>query len=169
MLRVVTQNLNGIRSAARKGWFEWIEAQQADVVCVQELKAQDSDLDDAMRAIGKARGHFHYAEKKGYSGVGVYARKAPKSVRIGFGNPAFDLEGRYVEADFGAYTVISVYVPSGTSSEERLKAKFAFMPLFKRHLAELRASGREIIVCGDWKRAPSRFCTTSCTCHRASS
>ena len=153
MLRVVTQNLNGVRSAARKGWFEWIDAQAADVVCVQELKAQDADLVDAMRSIGAARGVFHFADRKGYSGVGIYARKEPKSVRIGFGDSAFDLEGRYVEADFGPYTVISVYVPSGTSSEVRLQAKFDFMPKFKAHLIELRRSGREIIICGDWNVA----------------
>ena len=153
MLRVVTQNLNGIRSAARKGWLDWIGSQDADVVCVQEIKAQLDDLDDCMKSIGRARGHFHFAQKKGYSGVALYAGRKPKQVRIGFGSSEFDSEGRYIEADFGTYTVISLYVPSGSSSEERSRAKFVFMEQFKRHLLELKASGREIILCGDWNVA----------------
>jgi exodeoxyribonuclease-3 len=153
MLRIVTLNLNGIRSACRKGFLDWIHAQQADVVCVQEVKAQHGDLDDTMRALGEAAGHFHFAQQKGYSGVGLYARRAPSEVRIGFGCEEFDAEGRYVEADFGAYTVISVYVPSGSSSPERQAAKFRFMERFGRHLQALKASGREIVVCGDWNIA----------------
>ena len=153
MLRVVTQNLNGIRSAARKGWLDWIGSQDAHVVCVQEIKAQLDDLDDCMKSLGRARGHFHFAEKKGYSGVGLYASRKPKQVRIGFGSSEFDSEGRYIEADFGTYTVISLYVPSGTSSDERSRSKFIFMEQFKRHLLELKASGREIILCGDWNVA----------------
>ena len=153
MLRVVTQNLNGIRSAARKGWLEWINSQDAHVVCVQEIKAGLDDLEDGMRSLGRARGHFHFAEKKGYSGVGVYARRKPRLVRNGFGSSEFDGEGRYIELDFGAYTVISIYVPSGSSGEIRARAKFIFMEQFKRHLLELKASGREIILCGDWNVA----------------
>ena len=149
MLRIVTLNLNGIRSACRKGFLDWIHAQQADVVCVQEVKAHDADLDDTMRALGEAAGHFHFARQKGYSGVGLYARRRPKAVRIGFGSEEFDAEGRYVEADFGRYTVVSLYVPSGSSSPERQAAKFRFMERFERHLLGLRASGREIVLCGD--------------------
>ena len=153
MLRVVSQNLNGIRSAARKGWLDWIATRKAQVVCIQEVKAQADDLDDTMKAIGRARGHFHFAQKRGYSGVGLYAAKKPGAVVTGFGVPEFDDEGRYIEADFGSYTVISIYVPSGTSSPERLEAKFRFMPAFKAHLLALRDSGREIILCGDWNVA----------------
>lgn len=153
MLRVVSQNLNGIRSASRKGWLDWARASAAHVICVQELKAQDADLADEMRVIGKASGHFHFAVKRGYSGVGLYAVKKARSVITGFGIPEFDDEGRYVEVDFGSYTVISLYAPSGSSSPERLQAKFRFMPVFKAHLQTLRDSGREIIVCGDWNVA----------------
>jgi len=149
MIRIVTLNLNGIRSATRKGWLDWIAAQRADVVCVQELKAQDADLDEAMRIIDGMRGHFHFAEKKGYSGVGVYARREPKRVVTGFGNPEFDAEGRYVEADFGDYTVVSMYLPSGSSSEERQEAKFRFLDSYLPHLQALIDSGREVVVCGD--------------------
>jgi exodeoxyribonuclease III len=153
MLRVVSQNLNGIRSAARKGWLDWIATQQAQVVCIQEVKAQLEDLDDCMRSIGRARGHFHLATRKGYSGVGLYSERKPRQLVSGFGCREFDDEGRYIEADFGTYAVISLYVPSGSSSEERLQAKFRFMIEFKKHLKLLRDSGREIILCGDWNVA----------------
>ncbi|TXL65232.1 exodeoxyribonuclease III [Zeimonas arvi] len=153
MLRVISLNLNGIRSAARKGWLDWAAAQQADVLCVQELKAQEADLDDALRVAAGMQGRFHCAEKKGYSGVGLYSRKPPQAVRTGFGNPEFDAEGRYIEADFGAFTAVSIYLPSGSSSEERQQAKFRFMDCFLPHLVELAASGREIVLCGDWNIA----------------
>ena len=153
MIRIITLNLNGIRSATRKGWLEWAAQQDADVFCVQEVKAQLPDLDESMQALagpkGRLQGHFHFAEKKGYSGVGVYARKTPRSVRIGFGDAEFDAEGRYVETDFGPYTVVSMYLPSGSSSEERQQAKFRFLEVFRPHLADLKASGREVILCGD--------------------
>ena len=153
MLRIVSLNLNGIRSACRKGFPDWIRGHDADVVCVQEVKAHATDLDDTMRVLGPGTGHFHFAQQKGYSGVGLYARRKPKKVRTGFGCEEFDAEGRYVEADFGAYTVISLYVPSGASSPERLAAKFRFIERFDHHLAELKASGREVILCGDWNIA----------------
>ncbi len=153
MMRIVTLNLNGIRSAARKGWVQWAADHGADVLCVQEVKAQDADLDDVLRGVGGMKAFFHLAQKKGYSGVGLYARREPDSVRAGFGSTEFDAEGRYVEADFGALTVISVYVPSGSSSEERLAAKFRFLAEFLPHLQALIASGREIILCGDWNSA----------------
>lgn len=153
MPKIISANLNGIRSAAKKGFFEWMAKQNADFVCVQELKAQAPDMTPEFLAPGGYVGHFHYAEKKGYSGVGVYSKTKPNAVRIGFGNPEFDAEGRYVECDFGNLTVISVYCPSGSSSEERQFAKFRFMEVFLPHLAELKASGREIVICGDWNIA----------------
>ena len=153
MIRIITLNLNGIRSAARKGWLDWTAAQQADVLCVQELKAQDADLDDTMRVVDGMQGAFHFAQKKGYSGVGLYARRAPLAVRIGFGHEEFDAEGRYIEADLGAFTAISLYLPSGSSSDERQQAKFRFMDAFLPHMAALAASGREIVLCGDWNIA----------------
>jgi exodeoxyribonuclease III len=153
MLRVVTLNLNGIRSAAKKGFFAWLEQQNADVVCLQEIKAQAKDLDDTMRAPAGYHGHFHFAEKKGYSGVAIYTRDQAKSVVEGIGDRQFDAEGRYLEADFGTHTVISLYLPSGSSSEERQQAKFRFMDLFRPRLLELANSGREIVLCGDWNIA----------------
>jgi exodeoxyribonuclease III len=140
MLRITTLNLNGIRSAARKGWCEWMQAQRPDVVCVQEVRADRGDLDSALANIGRWRGHFDCGQRKGYSGVAIYTRRKPQAVRCGFGSREFDPEGRYVEADFGKLTVVSVYVPSGSSSPERLAAKFRFLAQFRRHLKKLRTS-----------------------------
>jgi len=153
MLRVISANLNGIRSAAAKGFFDWMAAQDADFVCVQELKAQDADLSDAMRAPKGYRGHFHHAEQKGYSGVGIYARQAPREVVVGLGVPELDAEGRYIELVYDALTVVSLYLPSGSSGEHRQAAKFHFMDYFYFHLAELAERGREVLVCGDWNIA----------------
>jgi exodeoxyribonuclease III len=153
MLRIITLNLNGIRSAAGKGLFDWLAAQKADVVCLQELKAQLPDLTPAILNPHPYSGHFSCAEKKGYSGVGLYCRKAPDALISGFGSKEFDAEGRYLRADFGRLSVISVYLPSGSSSDERQQAKFRFMREFMPHLAELKASGREILICGDWNIA----------------
>jgi exodeoxyribonuclease III len=153
MLKIISANLNGIRSASKKGFFDWMDKQQADFVCVQELKAQSADMTTDFLEPHGFRGHFHYAEKKGYSGVGVYSRYEPDAVQIGFGCTEFDAEGRYVQCDFGKLSVISVYCPSGSSSEERQLAKFRFMEVFLPHLQELRACGREVVLCGDWNIA----------------
>jgi exodeoxyribonuclease-3 len=153
MLRIITLNLNGIRSAASKGLLEWLTAQKADVVCLQEVKAQLSDIAPAMFNPHPYSGHFSCAEKKGYSGVGLYSRKAPDKITAGFGSREFDSEGRYLRADFGNLSVISVYQPSGSSSDERQQAKFRFLREFRPHLVKLKASGREILICGDWNIA----------------
>lgn len=149
MLRIISANLNGIRSAAKKGFFEWMGKQDADMVCVQELKAQAADMTEAFLAPHGYHGYFHYAEKKGYSGVGLYTRHKPERVITGFGIDEFDNEGRYVEVQYPHLAVISVYVPSGSSGEERQQAKFRFMEAFLPHLLQLKASGREIVLCGD--------------------
>lgn len=149
MFRVVTINVNGLRAAAGKGLQAWIEKSEADVVCLQEVKAQESDLSvEWLRPSGR-HAFYHCAQTRGYSGTAVLSRKRPRNVRIGFGNAEFDAEGRYTEAEFPSVTVISVYFPSGSSSPERQEAKFRFLAAFVPHLAALRASGREIILCGD--------------------
>jgi exodeoxyribonuclease-3 len=153
MLRVITLNLNGIRSAAGKGVFRWLARQQADIFCVQELKAQAPNMLPAMLAPTRFRGYFHYAAKKGYSGVGIYTRREPERVVEGLGIREFDAEGRYLRADFGKLSVISVYLPSGSSGEERQRMKFKFMDRFYPHLKKLAAAGREFILCGDWNIA----------------
>ena len=116
MPKIISANLNGIRSAAKKGFFDWMAKQDADFICVQELKAQAPDMTPEMLNPDGYHGYFHYAEKKGYSGVGVYSKTVPDAVIIGFGSPEFDAEGRYVRCDFGTLSVISLYCPSGSSS-----------------------------------------------------
>ncbi len=153
MLRIVSANLNGIRSAASKGFFPWLAAEGAAIVCVQELKAQLPDLSDEMKSPDGLQGCFHHAEKKGYSGVALYSRRRPDRIIEGIGNPEFDAEGRYIRADFGGLSVVSVYVPSGSSSPERQQAKFRFMDEFFPCLAALAAEGRELVLCGDWNIA----------------
>jgi exodeoxyribonuclease III len=153
MLKIISANLNGIRSAAKKGFFDWMSKQSPDFVCVQELKAQAADMTPEFLNPEGYHGHFHYAEKKGYSGVGIYSKRAPDAVQIGFGCEEFDAEGRYVQCDFGKLSVISVYCPSGSSSEERQQAKFRFMDVFLPHLIKLQACGQEVVLCGDWNIA----------------
>jgi exodeoxyribonuclease III len=153
MLRIITLNVNGIRSAAKKGFFKWLGRQRADVVCVQELKAHAVDMAEEMLAPAGFKGFFHHAEKKGYSGVGLYTRHAPVKVIEGMGSTDIDCEGRYMRADFANVSVISVYLPSGSSSEERQKSKFACMDYFLPILKKLRRSGREFVLCGDWNIA----------------
>lgn len=152
-MRIITINLNGIRSAASKGFYEWMAEQDADIICLQELKAQAADMTEQMLAPHGYHGHFHYAEKKGYSGVGIYCRTKPQQITIGLGIAEFDAEGRYLQADFADFSVVSLYLPSGSSGEERQTVKFKFLAAFMPKLHELKASGREIIVCGDWNIA----------------
>lgn len=152
-MRIISINLNGIRSAASKGFYEWLALQDADVICLQELKAQEQDMTALMLAPHGYQGYFHYAEKKGYSGVGIYSRSAPRAVVVGLGIAQFDAEGRYIQADFADYSVVSLYLPSGSSGEERQTVKFEFLAAFMPHMQALRASGREVVVCGDWNIA----------------
>jgi exodeoxyribonuclease-3 len=153
MLRIITLNLNGIRSAAKKGFLEWLARSRADIVCVQELKAQASDLAQELLAPQGFNGFFHHAEKKGYSGVGLYARQEPTAVVSGLGISEIDSEGRYLRVDIGKLSVISIYLPSGSSSEDRQQVKFDFMKRFLPRLRKLGKEGREIVLCGDWNIA----------------
>lgn len=152
-MRIISINLNGIRSAASKGFFTWLEQQQADVVCLQELKAQAPDMTEQMLAPNGFHGYFHYAQKKGYSGVGIYCKVKPQQVILGLGIEEFDREGRYLQLDFADFSVVSLYLPSGSSGEERQAVKFKFMAALLPHLAQLRVSGRELVLCGDWNIA----------------
>jgi exodeoxyribonuclease III len=150
--RLTTLNLNGIRSAASKGFVAWAESAAADCMGVQELKAHADDVAGKLDRIGGLQGHFHHAERKGYSGVGMYTRKAPSEVIIGFGSKEFDAEGRWVETRFDTskrkLSVISCYFPSGSSGEERQAAKFRFLAKMYPHLIKLKAE-REFILVGD--------------------
>jgi exodeoxyribonuclease-3 len=152
-LRIVTLNVNGLRSAERKGLVRWLAAQRADVVCLQEVKAQASDLEHGVHAPRGFRAHFALAEKKGYSGVALYSRVEPDALVRGFGSREFDREGRYLEARFGALSVISLYVPSGSAGAHRQASKLRFLHAFLPHLGKIVRSGREAILCGDWNIA----------------
>ena len=152
-MQIITLNLNGIRAAAKKGFFEWLDKQTADVVCVQELKAQLPDFSQTMLTPDGYRGYFHCAVQKGYSGVGIYCRKQPDKIIEGVGITEIDAEGRFIQIDFGELSIISLYLPSGSSGEHRQAAKFFFMEKFFPVLQILIASGREIILCGDWNIA----------------
>ena len=149
MLRIISANLNGIRSAVKKGFLPWAVKQQADFICMQELKAQRDDLEDTILNPDGLHGYFHHAEKKGYSGCGIYTPHKPDDVLYGYGNDEFDAEGRYVEARFKTLSVISVYMPSGSSSPERQEAKYRYLDSFLPHLIKLKKTGREIVLCGD--------------------
>ena len=153
MLRIISLNLNGIRSAWSKNVLPWAAAQQADVICLQELKAQRPDLTPEMLVPDGMQAFYHCAEKKGYSGVGIWSRQRPDRVIEGFDGGEFDAEGRYIRADFGNLSVISLYLPSGSSSPERQEAKFRFLDVFFPQMQALRAEGREIVLCGDWNIA----------------
>lgn len=153
MLRVITANLNGVRSAARKGFFDWLARENADVICVQELKAQEQDMLDPVLRPKDYHSYFHFAEKKGYSGVGIYSRIEPKKVVTGLGWHEADNEGRYVAVDLGKLWVASLYLPSGTSSEERQAVKYDFLDKFEGELNNIRRDKKEWIICGDWNIA----------------
>jgi len=152
-MRIVSINVNGIRAAQRKGFFDWLPRQRADVFCLQEVRAQADQIADAVYWPKRYHTFHEYAERKGYSGVGLVSRHEPDDVLYGFGSTEFDSEGRYIEARFGKLSVVSVYMPSGSSKEERQQAKYRFMDEFTEHLKAIRASGRDYVLCGDWNIA----------------
>lgn len=153
LMRIISANVNGIRSAYKKGFLEYIAQSSADIVCVQELKAQEADLSEDMKQPHGMYGVWHCAEKRGYSGVAVYSKKQPDRVQIGMGIEEFDREGRFVRADFDNLSVISLYLPSGTSAPERQELKYRFLDAFYPMLAAMMAEGRDVVVCGDWNIA----------------
>jgi len=152
LFKLSSLNLNGIRSATSKGLEPWLAELQPDCICVQEVKAQADDVVGKFDTLAGLNGYFHFAEKKGYSGVGVYTRHAPSDVVVGYGSGEFDAEGRYVELRFDTPTrkrsIISAYFPSGSSGEERQQAKYRFLAEFYPHLHALKAE-REFVMCGD--------------------
>ena len=153
MLTIISANVNGIRSAYQKGFEDYIAASGADIVCVQELKAQEADLSSNMQRPHGMYGVWHCAEKRGYSGVAIYSKQQPDRTQIGMGIEVFDREGRFVRADFGQLSVISLYLPSGTSAPERQDFKYQFLDAFYPMLQSLKAEGRVGVVCGDWNIA----------------
>jgi len=152
LFKLTSLNLNGIRSATSKGLEAWLAQAKPDCICVQEIKAQAEHMEGDFQHLAGLKGYFHLAEKKGYSGVGVYTRHEPSDVIIGYGSHEFDAEGRYVELRFDTpqkkLSIISSYFPSGSSGEDRQQAKFRYLAEFYPHLVALKAA-REFILCGD--------------------
>jgi exodeoxyribonuclease-3 len=168
-VKIISFNANGIRSAANKGFFDWLRQQNADVVCLQETKSQEDQLiDPCFHPDGH---HCFYRDaitKKGYSGVAIYAKREPDEVLKKIGWKPFDDEGRYIEARFGNLSVVSLYVPSGTSGEERQQFKFEAMKKLRTIFDKWLASGREYVVCGDWNIVRSLFIAANLNCWRSS-
>lgn len=155
-MRVMTLNANGIRSAYRKGLFDWLPGQQADVICLQETKAQLHQLVDEISAPAGYYSYFKDAQKPGYSGVALFSKRQPDKVYDSLGWPPADNEGRYIRVDFGKLSVISLYLPSGTSGDARQNVKYDFMDFFMALLRKMRRQKREFIICGDWNIAHTK-------------
>ena len=156
-MRIISVNVNGIRAAHRKNFFTWLQKQDADIVCIQETKAQVDQLNDE---IIKPKGYFSYfnsAVKKGYSGVAIYSQIEPEKIIGKIGWKDADIEGRFIQANFGKLSVISLYLPSGSSSEERQAIKFDFLERLTPVLKKMRRQKREYIICGDWNIAHKKI------------
>ncbi|MFI6286141.1 exodeoxyribonuclease III [Streptomyces sp. NPDC051018] len=157
MLTVTSVNVNGLRAAAKKGFVEWLAATDADVVCLQEVRAEPEQLPEAVRRPAGWHTAHAPAGAKGRAGVSLYTRREPDEVRVGFGSDEFDGSGRYIEADLPGLTVASLYLPSGEADTPKQDEKYRFMDAFLPYLRELRArsaaAGREVLVCGDWNIA----------------
>lgn len=156
-MRIISANTNGIRAAAKKGFFDWLKKMDADVICIQETKAQEHQLTHEQFKPDGYFCHYHDAVKKGYSGVAIYSKVEPKKVIKGIGMHDIDVEGRYIEFQFDKLSVISLYMHSGSASEERQNIKFDFMERFMTVLKKLRRKRREYIICGDWNIVHKRI------------
>jgi exodeoxyribonuclease-3 len=152
-VKIISANLNGVRSAARKGFFDWMVKQDADVICVQELKAQEPEMQNPLLCPEGYYANFHFAEKKGYSGVGIYSREQPMNVETGLGWETADQEGRYVAVDLGGLWVASLYLPSGTAGDHRQVIKYDFLDKFEERLKSIQSSNSDYVICGDWNIA----------------
>ena len=152
-MRIITLNVNGIRAAHAKGFTGWMRRQKPDFVCLQEIKAQETDLPKALLAPRGLHAFFHPAEKRGYSGVAIYSKREPDKVALGLGIPEIDAQGRFIQADYGDLSIVSLYMPSGTMGEEAQARKYTFMERFLPRLEQMRACGREFVICGDWNIA----------------
>lgn len=153
MKRIITLNVNGIRSAAKKGFFKWLADQNADVICLQEIKAEVAQLDDPLFWPEGYHCQYYSAQKKGYSGVALYSKEKPLTVQLGLAHDLFDAEGRAVQAQFKDFSVSSLYFPSGTSGDIRQQVKYDFLDYYLKHLKELRQQQNPVILCGDWNIA----------------
>jgi len=147
-MRVISWNVNGLRAAHKKGFLDWISGENPDIMCLQETKAHEEQLPEEIKSIPGYTSYFSTPEKKGYSGVGLYAKKAPESVQYGFGD-RFDSEGRTIIADFGEFVLFNIYFPNGKRSAERLQYKMDFYGAFLEYAEKTKQSGQHVVVCGD--------------------
>ncbi len=149
-MKIISYNVNGIRAALTKNFTEWLQSEDPDVICFQETKAQPDQIDTMIFAELGYTSYLHSAEKKGYSGVAILTKKAPDNVVVGMNNPRYDAEGRVIRADFGDLSVISVYIPSGSSGDERQAFKMDFLEAFLPFIEEVRKTRPNLVVCGDY-------------------
>ena len=156
-MKVITVNVNGIRAAAKKGFFNWLDKQDADVVCIQETKAQIHQLEDPIFSPEGYHCYYFDAQKKGYSGTALYTKTEPKLVKTGLGFETADIEGRYIEAEFKDISIATLYLPSGSSSEAALEKKYKFMDDFEQYLKKIKRRRRQFIICGDWNIAHKKI------------
>ena len=147
-MKVISWNVNGLRAVHKKGFLVWFNVENPDIMCLQETKAHEEQLPEEIRSIEGYSSFFSTPEKKGYSGVGLYTKKAPESVQYGFGD-RFDSEGRTIIADFGEFVLFNIYFPNGKRSAERLQYKMDFYDAFLAYAEKTRQSGKHVVVCGD--------------------
>lgn len=150
LMDIVSYNVNGIRAAISKGLLNWMESRGADVYCFQETKAEKSQVDLSTFELLGYKSYWHSAQKKGYSGVAIFSKQEPANVVYGFGDEAYDIEGRIMQADFGDVTVISVYIPSGTTGDARQDYKMQWLDYFNAHIDKVVLQKKNVIVCGDY-------------------
>ncbi|NDV47378.1 exodeoxyribonuclease III [Paludibacter sp. 221] len=149
-MKIISYNVNGIRAAMSKGLLEWIKTESPDVLCLQETKAQPEQIDTFAFAELGYTVYMHSAQKKGYSGVAIITKQKPDKVTIGMDNPLYDAEGRVIRADYGDLSVVSVYIPSGSSGDERQAFKMTFLDAFLPFVENLKKIRPNLIICGDY-------------------
>ena len=147
-MRVISWNVNGLRAVHKKGFLDWLSSEDPDILCLQETKAHEEQLPEEVRSVAGYHSFFSTPERRGYSGVGLYTKKAPDSVQFGFGD-RFDAEGRTIIADYGEFVLFGIYFPNGRQSAERLQYKMDFYDAFLEYAEKTRASGKHVVVCGD--------------------
>lgn len=149
-MKIISYNVNGIRAAVSKGLYDWLEVESPDILCLQETKAQEEQIDlITMQSMGY-QSYIHSAEKKGYSGVALFSKQPADNIEIGMGVPLYDQEGRVLRADFGDLTVVSVYIPSGTTGDIRQDFKMDFLVHFEAYVSRLREERKNVVISGDY-------------------
>lgn len=152
-MKLISWNINGLRAVEKKGFLNWLEKEQPDIIGLQEIKAMEDQLSEQIRDPEGYFGYFNPAERKGYSGTAIYTKTKPKQIQTGFGIPHFDAEGRIQEADYGDFTFFNIYFPNGNASPERLRYKLAFYNAAFDYFQNLVEQGKKLIICGDYNTA----------------